>query len=321
MTNPVVGVTGANGFVGVHLCDALRDAGWTVRAIVRRKESAPASAAEVRAGVDLERPDGWGDVLHGVHTLVHCAGVAHRTFDDVQLARDTFDRINREAAIGLGRAAVAGGVRRLVFLSSVGVYGHLEAGTSAHESTECRPLEPYAVAKLAAERELTAVCDGTTTELVVLRPPLVYGPRCPGNFARLVWLVRTGAPLPLAGLSGRRHFVSVSNLADLVVMVCDREDDASGIFNVADADEIDLGDIVRAIGRGLGRPVRLVRVSPRLLRAALRLIGREAIVDKLNESITVDASRARERFGWTPAVGSVDGMQAAAASFGDEASS
>ena len=311
----VVAVTGAGGFVGAHVCGALSEAGWRVRAIVRHETSAPKTASETRSGIDLSIQSDWKGHLEGVEVLVHCAGLAHTNFDTAEAAHLAFDRINRGAAIELAQAAIESGVHRFVFMSSIGVYGALERGIAATESAECRPVEPYALSKLAAERELQALCEFNSMELVVLRPPLVYGPVCPGNFSKLVRLVRTGLPLPFGRIPGRRHFVSVTNLSDLVVAICAHGEDASGVFNVADAEEIGLEDIVQAIADGLGRPARVIDVSPRLLRGILKVVGQESVLDKLAESVMVDASRARVVFDWRPHVSSEGGMRAAASSF------
>ena len=315
MEERTVVVTGANGFVGRHVCDAFGRAGWYVRATVRDAGSAPTSATDTFDGFRLERSPNWRRVLRGADAVVHCAGVAHTTFSDVERGRGILDRINRVAAVELGRAAIEADVRRFVFLSSVGVYGRMTAGRAAEEGMECHPAEAYAISKLAAERALCALCENATMQLVTVRPPLVYGPRCPGNFARLVRLVRTGLPLPFGRVGGARHFVSVHNLADFALSACGHPEDVSGVFNVADADEIDLGDILTAIGAGLDRPVRNWPCPPGWLRGAARVVGRAEAIDKLSESVRVDSSRARERFGWVPAVRSVEGMRAAAASF------
>jgi len=269
----------------------------------------------VHAGVDLDGPVDWSQTCAGADVVVHCAGVAHTTFANETLARSTFERVNRVASGELARAAAAAEVGRFVFVSSIGVYGNLGADAMAAESMKCQPVEPYASSKYAAERDLEDIFRDTATELVVVRPPLVYGQLCPGNFARLVKLVRSGLPLPLGSIRGRRHFVSVDNLADFIVAACSHEGDARGTFNVADAEEIDLKDILRAIGEGTGRRVRLVYFPLPWLRSLLRVVGREATLDKLDESILVDASRAREHFGWTPRISTSDGMRAAAASF------
>ena len=312
----VAAVTGANGFIGRHVCEALARSGWRVRAMVRRAGTAPACALDVRAGVDIARGPDWNELFDGTEVVVHCAGIAHTVFEDESRARAEFTRVNRDATVALGRGAVEAGVSRFVFLSSIGVYGDLSPARAAVESMTCEPTAPYARSKLEAERELDASLRGTATALTVVRPPLVYGPDCPGNFARLVRLVDTGLPLPFGRIDGRRHVVSVDNLVDLIVSICEHGGDARGCFNVADADAVGLRDIVRAIGAGLARPARLWNAPPSVLRHALRLVGRHGTLDKLSASAIVDTARARERFGWVPNVDSVDGMRAAAASFG-----
>jgi len=232
-----------------------------------------------------------------------------------------FEPMNRIPSGELARVAASAGVRQFVSVSSIGVYVRSRQAGTVEESMRCRPVVPYARSKLAAERDFQATFQVTITELVVVRPPLIYGPRCPGNFARLVKLVRIGLPLPFEKIRGNRHFISVDNLADLVVVACAHAGDSGGTFNVADEDEISLNDVLTAIGEGSGRRVRQLPIPLSWLRRTLSVVGREAVLDKLNESILVDASRARGRFDWTPRVASADGMRAAAASVRREARS
>ena len=207
------------------------------------------------------------------------------------------------------------GVERFVFLSSVGVYGRLPLGISVDEQFPCRPHEPYAIAKLAAERELKTLFQASGTELVVIRPAMIYGERCPGNFARLTKMVRTGLPLPLAAVSGSRTLLSIDNLVDLLVLVCAQDRKAAGVYNAADTERVELPDVIQAISEGLRRPKRNIAVPLSLLRRGLGMIGKAALVDKLAESVCLDSEKARKQFGWHPRVDSISGMRVSAASF------
>ena len=284
-------VTGASGFIGTALCRELRARGHAVRAVVR--EAAPAAGqAVVVADIagEFDRPA----LLDGIDVVVHLAAIAHRAAGDEAAIR----RVNVDGAARLAEAA-AGSVRRFVFLSSVKVHGEDSGDRAFVETDPLRPEDAYGRSKLEAEQALAQIAARSRMELVVLRPPLVYGPGVKANFLRLVKWVDSGWPLPFANVLNRRSLIYLGNLVDAVIR-CAAHPDASGPFLVGDNESVSTAELVSRIGRALERPARLASVPPALLRLAGYTAGRGDEARRLTGNLVVDASRARRVLDWSP---------------------
>jgi nucleoside-diphosphate-sugar epimerase len=304
-------LTGGTGFVGRQLVPQLLAAGHAVTAAVRG--AAPAGTTAIR--LDDESPqDDWAEALRGVDALVHVAGLAHRLSDDPARAEADHRRINRDWALTLGRAARSAGVTRSLFVSTVYVHAVPPQGVAVTEATPIAPIGPYAGAKAEAEAGLREIFADAS--LVILRPPLVYGPGAAGNLARLVRLGDSGLPLPLGAVANRRTLVSVASLCRAVGAVLARLEGgpASGSYVLGDAAPVSTGGMVAAIRDGLGRPARLLPVPPALLRGMLRAAGKGAMAEQLLGDMAVDASAFARDFAWTPEADTLAGLRAMAAS-------
>jgi len=209
-------------------------------------------------------------------------------------------RVNRDGTERLARAAVAAGVRRFVYLSTVKVNGERTGANAFRASDPPLPADPYGIAKSEAESALFQIAASSTLEPVVIRPTLVYGPGVKGNFLDLLRAVDRRLPLPLGGIRNRRSLVGRTNLIDLIRHCLCREEKTQGTFLVSDGDDLSTPELVRRIGAALGRRVALPRVSPQLLRQVAGLIGRRASVDRLVESLYVDIGPTCEALGWRP---------------------
>jgi UDP-glucose 4-epimerase len=251
------------------------------------------------------------DDLAGCSALVHLAGRAH-TRVAVADGRDLFDEANRALALRTAAAARQAGVRRFVFVSTLGVHGNWSAAPVTADSPPQLDT-PYARSKWAAEQELRELCAGGAMQLCIVRPPMVYGPGCPGNFGRLVRLVQRGIPLPFGSLRGTRSFVQVDNLAAFLQRCC-AQDAPAGTFVVADGSDWSLPELVRAIAAALHRPARLLPFPPALLRLAAAAAGLRREMDSLTRPMPVDARDAWRAFGWTPPVDPGPALRDAAAS-------
>ena len=305
MSAPVL-VTGASGFVGRHLIEMLAEGGRAVHAVGGRRaiDSVPANV-DVLPGRALDAETDWFDALAGVDAVVHLAGSAHgRGGDDP--AR--MQQVNRDGAVRLARCAAEAGVRRFLLVSSIGVHGNASHGEPFTEDSPVRPEAVYAETKRAGELGVTEALTGTCTELVILRPPLVYGPAAPGNPARLLAWSRRGWPLPLASIRNRRSFVAVQNLC-AAIGVCLEDSRAAGeTFLVADRQTISTPDLLREIARRLDRPSRLLPCPPALLAFAAGLVGRRDDVTRLASDLVVDASKLERHLGFTPPLGLAEGL-------------
>ncbi len=314
MTHQSVLVTGATGFIGAALCAHLATRGMTVHAASRRGlgASLPDGARDFAVG-EVGPDTDWRAALNGCSAVVHLAGVAHNK-EGKSSDQSTFERVNVEGATRLARAALEGGVRRFVFVSSIGVLGN----RSDHPLTEAdtpSPVDLYAHSKLDAELQLTQLCAGTSMDLVILRPTLVYGPGCPGNLQRLMRLLETGLPIPFGAIDSRRAMIGIEALTTLIE-ACVLDPRAAGeTFVAADDTASTLPELVKTLAEGMGRRIRLVPVQKSLLLAAAGLIGRAADIDRLTSPLLVDASKARRLLGWRSQIDQREGLLRTGAAF------
>lgn len=301
-------VTGANGFLGEAVAAALARAGHEV---LRGARVAPASAAPGEAWVgygDIGPATRWEAALAGTSAIVHLAGLAHLPDAPPATGADALVRVNAEGTGALAAAAVRAGVRRFVLVSSALVHGEASPGRPFTEADPAAPQSPYARSKLDSEVRLVAAARSSAMQWVILRPPLVYGARARGNFARLVLLVRSGLPLPLGAATAPRSFIGIDNLADAVMRALEHPRAADAAFLLADAETTSTADLARRIAAVLGRRVWLPRMPPALLRAVLQLAGRDRDYRRLFEPLELDSSRIRRELGWSPPVPMDEGI-------------
>ncbi|HUP93654.1 MAG TPA: NAD-dependent epimerase/dehydratase family protein [Burkholderiales bacterium] len=310
---PKVLVTGAAGFVGRAAVDAFRTAGWQVRAAVRSRPTDVAPDIEWAAVGDIRNPGAWSGTVSGVDCVLHLAARVHVGREPDSNSLDRYRAINVEATRRLAHEALAAGVRRFIFLSSIGVNGQRTPGPAFTENDAPRPELPYAFSKLEAESALRSIAASSGVELVIVRPPLVYGPDAPGNFRRLASWVSSGLPLPLAGVCNRRSFISVQNLVSALVRCADHPRAANETFLVADGEDVSTPALVMKIAAALGREARLWSVPQPLLALLARLGHRVIPLKQLIDSLAVDSSRIRQRLDWKPPLGFDEGLRIALA--------
>ena len=288
-------VTGASGFIGAALCRELLARGHLVRAAVRRPSSPaarPPGLEEILIA-DLAGELDRDALVDGMEVVVPLAAIAHRTAGEAETRR-----VNAAATIRLA-ASAAGRARRFVFVSSVKVHGE-DSGDGAYaESDPTRPQDAYGRSKLEAERALAEMAARSGMELVLIRPPLVYGPAVKANFLRLLRWIDAGLPLPLAGVRNRRSLIGLDNLVDAIAR-CVEHPEARGPLLVADDENVSTPELLSRTARALERPTRLARAPLWLLRSAAAIAGRSDEIHGLTGSLVVDSSRARRLLGWRP---------------------
>lgn len=292
-------VTGATGFVGRMLVGRLLADGRRVRAAVRNAAASLPPGVERAVVGDIGPKTDWSAALAGIDAVAHLAARAHVLREEAADPLAAFRLVNAEGTRRLGEAARAAGVRRVVYVSTIGVHGVKTEGRPFDESSLFAPESLYAQSKLEGEVALREVLAGSKTEWVILRPPLVYGPDAPGNFARLVRLVARGVPLPLGSVRNRRSLIYVENLADAIVRCIDHPAAASEAFVVSDGEDLSTAELVRRMARAAGRPARLLLCPPALLRLAGVLLGRRGDVGRLIDDLRVDSMKIRRRLAWT----------------------
>jgi len=309
----VIAVTGAAGFVGAALCGELYSRGFAVRSVVRSLHSAePASGVEQIAVSNLDAATDWSSALGGVDCVIHCAARAHVMHETEADALAAYRSENVDGSQRLAEQAAAAGVRRLVYLSSIKVNGESTDGLPrpfGARNDEVNPEDPYGVSKWEAEQALWAVAASTCLEVVVVRPPLVYGPSVKGNLARLLKLVRLGVPLPFGAVHNQRSLIGLDNLVDLLIRCVDHPAAAGQTLLVSDGEDISTPDLLRYMANALGRSARLLPVSVALLRLVGRALGKQAEIDRLVGSLKIDSRHTRELLDWNPPVSVAEGIR------------
>lgn len=306
--SPKVLVTGAAGFVGRALCQVLDAAGYVVVAAVRRGSGLP---NEVVVG-DIGPATDWRDALAGCDAVVHLAARVHMMHDSGSHALAAYRRTNAEATLNLARQAVQAGVKRFVFASTVKVNG--EGRDAPYRETDApAPEDAYAISKWEAEQGLHALAGETGLEVVILRPPLVYGPGVKANFQRLIEVVQRGWPLPLGGVRNRRSLLYLGNFVDAIRLCIEHPAAAGQTFLLDDGEPVSTPELIRRLAHAMGRPARLLPVPPRLLEVAGMLVGKRAAVARLIGSLHVDSTAIRARLGWTPPFSLQQGLDLTAA--------
>ena len=290
---------------------------------------------------DLDSTTDWSAALTGVTTLIHCAARVHVMNDASTDPLLLYRRVNVEGTLALARQAAAAGVKRFVFVSSIKVNGEAtgahpgrasrladtpeatcgkteaasgkaEAAFAFSEDTPPAPVDSYGVSKLEAEQALFALGRETGLEIVVVRPPLVYGPGVKANFQTLIKVVRKGIPLPLAAVRhNRRSLIALDNLVDLLVTCARHPLAANQVFLASDGEDLSTADLLQRLGRAMGKPARLFYVPEGVLTCGARVLGKQQAAQRLLGSLQVDSSKARNLLGWTPPVSVDEGLRRA----------
>ncbi|SEJ94196.1 NAD-dependent epimerase/dehydratase family protein [Pseudomonas sp. NFR16] len=290
-------VTGASGFIGTRLCQLLMDQSQDVTGICRSGKGSVVGVKYI--ATDFTDPQAISGMLNGIDCVVHLAGRAH-VLDKQGDSADLYQAVNCDATLQLAREALSAGVRRFVFISSIGVNGN-ESGTQRFSETSTpHPVADYARSKLEAEIGLRQLLDGATMEWVIIRPPLVYGANAPGNFRTLLKVVEKGIPSPFALVRNARSIISVDNLATLIALACQHPDAAGQTFLASDGSDVSTHQMLGALAQGMGKRVFALPVPGALLAVMLKAAGKGDLYTQLCGSLTVDCSRARQVLGYQP---------------------
>jgi nucleoside-diphosphate-sugar epimerase len=304
-------VTGANGFVGKVVCEDAIQRGFRIKAATRSACALPTGAESTVVGAINGETD-WTEALSSVDVVIHLAARVHIVKDTSNDPLSEFQRVNLHGTINLARQAARAGARRLVFVSSIKVNGEStlppgKSSTSGNDGREAfteldkpNPQDPYAVSKWEAEQALQRIFQETGLEVVILRPPLVYGPGVKGNFFSLLAAISKRIPLPLSGAKNARSLIYVGNLAD-ALNLCATHPSASGqTYLVSDGEAVSTADLIDKIAHALGCPNRSFYLPPGLLRMFAALAGRSDQMDKLFGSLLVSDGKIRRELGWAP---------------------
>ncbi len=295
-------VTGGTGFVGARLLFTLAKQNRRLIAPVRCPNSLKhkvVTAAPVIA--DLFELANKPELFSECDVVIHVAGLAHLQAGSHNASLEQFRRVNRDATTALAESAAAAGVKRFIFVSSIGVNGISNTVPFRYNDIP-RPSEDYAISKSEAELGLLDVANKTGLEVVIIRPPLIYGAGAPGNFGKLIRLTQKGLPLPLGAIHNKRSLVALDNLVDLIVTCIDHPEAVNKTFLVSDDRDLSTTELLTLMIRACGKSPRLLPVPFGWLKFVGKLTGKEAIIERLCGNLQVDISYTKQILGWTPPV-------------------
>lgn len=280
-------ITGAQGFIGQALTHKLTQNHRNYLSITR------SNFGEITASSD------WSKSLHNINTIIHLAARVHQVSSPSVDSLAVYRAANTVSTLNLAQQAAASGVQRFIFLSTIKVNGE-ESKTPYTEKSTPKPQDPYAQSKWEAEEGLKRIGTKTGMEIIIIRPPLVYGPHVKANFLRLLQWVDKGIPLPIASINNKRSLVYVGNLVDLIIRCIEHPNAANQTLLVSDGEDLSTPDLINRLSKHFNKKSRLFYFSPTLLQTALRLIGKESDAQKLLGSLTLDPTFAYQTLDWIP---------------------
>ena len=265
---------------------------------------------------DIGPDTNWETALEGVDTIVHTAARVHVMKDSTKDPLREFRKVNLEGTLSLGRQAAYASVKRFIFISSIKVNGESTASGKPFSANDLPdPADPYGISKWETEVGLHQLAKETGMEIVIVRPPLIYGPGVKANFLRMMRWVNNGVPLPLGAIHNKRSLVALDNLVDLIITCVEHPAAANQTFLAGDDEDLSTTELLQCMGNALGKPARLIPFPAGLLTLAAFLLGKRDVAQRLCGSLQVDISKARELLGWSPPVSVEDGLRKTAEDF------
>ncbi|WP_447738147.1 NAD-dependent epimerase/dehydratase family protein [Aeromonas veronii] len=305
-------LTGTTGFIGGALLqNIIQKTEFEIRTYGRRK---PVMSAEgvhriishcigpIAGNVDYTK------ALEGIEVVIHCAAIAH-LHKDATDRQGEFNLVNCDATIKLARQAAENGVKRFIFISSIGINGGHNQQRPFRFDDIAQPWDSYTKSKYLAELALRKLSSETGLEIVIIRPPLIYGPNAPGNFGKLLQAVYSGYWLPLGSINNKRSFVALDNLIDLIITCIEHPKAANQTFLVSDDQDISTTELLTMMYHAAGKSPHLLPIPMSWLRIVGRVTGKQAIIERLCGDLQVDINHTKDILGWTPPISIEDAIQ------------
>lgn len=302
-------LTGANGFLGSRLAVTLNTKPY-VRLTAAVRRSVQLSAMNVVEVQSLDANTDWSDAVTEQQVVIHTAARAHNMKDEAADPLVEYRRVNVDGTLNLARQAVDAGVTRFIFISSIKVNGEQTTCGGVYKAEDSpAPDDAYGISKYEAEQGLSQIAADTGLEVVIIRPPLVYGPGVKGNFYSMMRVVKKGFPLPLGAINNKRSLVALDNLVDLIITCIDHPAAANQVFLAGDGEDLSTTELLRGVAQAAGVSSRLIPVPASVLMFMASLFGKKEMAQRLLGSLQVDISKARNLLGWTPLLSVEEGLR------------
>lgn len=299
-------ITGVTGFIGTALVQNM-SIEHEIIALVRTQSNILSENIQQLIAINIFE----AKLPKDLDVIIHLAGRAHILKEKNTDPLAEFRRINVEGTLKLARQALEKKVKRFIFISSIGVNGAVTSQYPFNEDAQPNPHADYAISKLEAEEALKKLFAGSETELVIIRPPMVYATHAPGNFARLLKLVETNLPLPFAGTKNKRSFVALENLVDFIQICVKHPNAANQTFLVADRSRISTRELVQYLKQGMGKTAYFIYIPQPLMKLGAACVGKLKLYEQLFESLEVDTSKAQKLLGWIAPLSTQQAMRQA----------
>ena len=303
-------ITGATGFVGQALLNQLASQNNELVVAVRNISTKLSPEIKQVLVGDLLPDTDWDNALSNVDTVIHLAARVHIMNDTHSDPNTEFKKINTDGTLNLARQAAKTGIKRFIYLSSIKVNGEFtQQGKPFRSRDEHIPTDPYGLSKYEAEQGLKIIALETGMEIVVIRPPLVYGPNVKANFLRMMHWINKSIPLPLGAIYNQRSLVALDNLVDLISVCVEHPAAANQTFLVSDDDDLSTTELLQRMAKALGKPARLIPVPSSVISVGATMLGKSDIAQRLCGSLQVDISHTKKTLDWKPLVSVDEALQ------------
>ncbi|CDT94230.1 UDP-glucose 4-epimerase family protein [Vibrio coralliirubri] len=300
-------VTGSTGFVGSRIVELAKERDWAVIPVVR-KQIEPLTNSLVIPSIDASTD--WSGAFEGVDCVVHCAARVHQMNETEQDALIAYRDINTLGTLNLAKQAAEAGVKRFVFVSSIKVNGELsEPNLPFEPNLKNTPQDPYGLSKYEAEVELAKLSKETGLEVVIIRPPLVYGPGVKANLLSMMRLIDKGIPLPFGAIKNQRSLVYLDNLSNLILTCCEHPSAPGYTFLASDDQDVSTTQLMQTIAHAMGKSPRLIPIPMSWIQAGSSVLNKQHIAQRICGNLQVEIGLTKDILGWKPPVSFEQGIK------------